>query len=635
MSKHEKSMSRRPGDAAERNHTMSVGINTLIVETMGGCNLKCKMCPTISYTIGKSLMSDSVFKKVLDIIKNYHLEQIDLTGWGEPLLDPKLEDKIVHIKQANNTLRVGFTTNGTLFHEERVTSILDSGVDWISISFDGASKEVYERIRTGSSYEKVLENLRFLSSTRDKKKTGLSAVCVVMRENLQEMDNFVELFYEFGFDSVVFKPLDVISKKEDLHSIVPKESICQVFSNLKQKYEGKVAVTEWDLSVNNIDNDCLARAASGAIFINCLGDVCPCCSLGHHVPNLETGYLVKRLKKDNFFSFGNIVSENFEDIIDSGIYKDFITAFKTSRLPEPCRGCRLISRRLAEWDGQIISLSQAVAKRDAQTINLNQAVAKQLQTGSRSNLIDIETSLNPTEKENVFKYHVGQLSHDKILKYVGKGKKVLEFGCSTGYVTRLLKEELNCQVTAIEIYPDAAEHASKYCERLIIGDADYIDYKQCFGNEKFDVIIFGDVLEHLKYPDKVLVGINDFIADSGYILASIPNIAHFSIIVELFNGRFDYKEYGLLDRTHLRFFTRESIYNLFESSGYMVGIVDTVDRSPRETEFKTNLQYFPSDLLNYIYSHNRDAETYQFIIKAVNIRQKIKGMVGGGKESKL
>jgi SAM-dependent methyltransferase len=252
-----------------------------------------------------------------------------------------------------------------------------------------------------------------------------------------------------------------------------------------------------------------------------------------------------------------------------------------------------------------------------------------------STLICCKPTSLQTEKEDIFKYHVGQLSHDKILKYVGKGKKVLEFGCSTGYVTRFLKEELNCQVTAIEIDPDAAEHASKYCERLIIGDADYIDYKQYFGNEKFDVIIFGDVLEHLKYPDKVLVGINDFIAESGYILASIPNIAHFSIIVELFNGRFDYKEYGLLDRTHLRFFTRESIYNLFESSGYMVSIVDTVDRSPREAEFKTNLQYFPSDLLSYIYSHNRDAETYQFIIRAVNIRQKIKGMVGGGKESKL
>lgn len=254
----------------------------------------------------------------------------------------------MHIKQAKHIARVGFTTNGTLFHKERVTSILDSGVDWISISFDGASKEVYERIRTGSSYEGVLENLRFLSSTRDKERTGLSAVCVVMRENLQEMDNLVELFYELGFDRVTFKPLDVVSKKEDLRSIVPKESVYQIFSNLKQKYEGRIAVNEWDLSANNIENDCLARVASGAIFINCLGDVCPCCNLGHHVPNLGTGSLFKRFKKDNFFSFGSIVSESFESIIDSRMYKDFITAFKTSYLPEPCRGCRLISERLSK-----------------------------------------------------------------------------------------------------------------------------------------------------------------------------------------------------------------------------------------------------------------------------------------------
>lgn len=326
---------------------MNVGIKILIVETTGACNLKCEMCPTTSYTTGKSLMADDVFEKILDVIKKQSVEEIDLTGWGEPLLDPKLEERIVHIKQAKHTARVGFTTNGTLFHKERVTSILDSEVDWISISFDGASKESYERIRTGSSYERVLENLRFLSSTRDKERTGLSAVYVVMRDNLHEMDNFVELFYNLGFDCVTFKPLDVVAKKEDSRLIPDKESIYRVFVKLKENYKDRIAVGQWNLSPNNIENDCLARVASGAIFINCLGDVCPCCNLGHHVPNLGTGSLFKRFKKDNFFSFGSIVSESFEGIIDSRIYKDFIAAFKTSHLPEPCRGCRLTSERLS------------------------------------------------------------------------------------------------------------------------------------------------------------------------------------------------------------------------------------------------------------------------------------------------
>ena len=327
---------------------MRVGIDTLIIETMGFCNLKCRMCPTTSYTIGKNLMSDSVFEKVLDIIKRQCFEQIDLTGWGEPLLDPELEKRIVHIKDAKHAPRVGFTTNGTLFHKERVNSVFDSGVVWITISFDSASKEVYERIRNGSSYEKVLENLRFLSSARDKEKNSLAAVCVVMRDNIHEMDPFVELFYELGFDRVTFKPLDVISKKEDLHSIVPRESIHQEFLSLKKQYAGRIVITEWNLSANKIENDCLARAAGGALFINCLGDVSPCCNLGHHVPNVGMSSLFKRVKKDNFFSFGSIVSDGFEGIIESGVYKDFVSAFKTAHLPEPCRGCNLISERLSK-----------------------------------------------------------------------------------------------------------------------------------------------------------------------------------------------------------------------------------------------------------------------------------------------
>lgn len=306
------------------------------------------MCPTTSYTTGKSLIGDSVFIKILDIIKKQCVEQIDLTGWGEPLLDPKLEERIVQIKKIKRNISVGFTTNGTLFTRRRVTQIIDSGVDRISISFDGASKEVYERIRSNSNYERVLEGLMFLSSMRDEERNSLSAICVIMKENLREMDNFVELFYELGFDSVAFKPLDVISKKEDLKSMAGKESIYKIFLNLKDKYKDKIAVSEWDLSVNNIENDCMAKVASGSIFINCIGDVCPCCNLGHHVPNVGTSFLFKRVKKDNFFSFGNIVSEGFEGIIESEVYKNFINAFKNSHLPKPCRGCRLISERLSK-----------------------------------------------------------------------------------------------------------------------------------------------------------------------------------------------------------------------------------------------------------------------------------------------
>lgn len=77
---------------------MNSRINALIVETSGGCNLKCEMCPTTSYTTGKSLVADDIFEKILDVIRKQSVEEIDLTGWGEPLLDPKLEERIARIK---------------------------------------------------------------------------------------------------------------------------------------------------------------------------------------------------------------------------------------------------------------------------------------------------------------------------------------------------------------------------------------------------------------------------------------------------------------------------------------------------------------------------------------------------------
>jgi 2-polyprenyl-3-methyl-5-hydroxy-6-metoxy-1,4-benzoquinol methylase len=87
----------------------------------------------------------------------------------------------------------------------------------------------------------------------------------------------------------------------------------------------------------------------------------------------------------------------------------------------------------------------------------------------------------------------------KQLNFIGINKKVLEFGCSTGYISKILKER-GCAVTGIEIDEEAAKTAEAYCERVIIGDIETIDYNKQLGNEKFDVALFGDILEHLKYP---------------------------------------------------------------------------------------------------------------------------------------
>ena len=128
-------------------------------------------------------------------------------------------------------------------------------------------------------------------------------------------------------------------------------------------------------------------------------------------------------------------------------------------------------------------------------------------------------------------------------------------------------------------------------------------------------MIFGDVLEHLIDPGDVLRRAAKWLSPTGYVLASIPNIAHVSILFELVNGRFDYRSLGLLDETHLRFFTKGSIFKLFGEAGLTIESLGRVYVLPEETEFATGFAQVPQEL-SRVLELNDEATTYQFIVKA-------------------
>lgn len=222
---------------------------------------------------------------------------------------------------------------------------------------------------------------------------------------------------------------------------------------------------------------------------------------------------------------------------------------------------------------------------------------------------------------NKFKYDYNidlntQNAATKIIHLVGTNKKVLEFGCATGNMSRILHEQYQCDIIGVEIVPEAADIAREFCSKVFIGNIEELDFEKELEPKTFDVIIFADVLEHLKYPLNILKKILVFLKDDGFVLASIPNIAHASIIMELIKGNFRYKSLGLLDDTHLRFFTKHGIYELFEKSGYIISLMDRVKVPPESTEFKSNIQTLPREIKDYMYKNNDDIETYQFIVKA-------------------
>jgi 2-polyprenyl-3-methyl-5-hydroxy-6-metoxy-1,4-benzoquinol methylase len=205
-------------------------------------------------------------------------------------------------------------------------------------------------------------------------------------------------------------------------------------------------------------------------------------------------------------------------------------------------------------------------------------------------------------------------SHAQLVDLVGGSRTVLDVGCSTGYLARVLRER-GCTVSGVEYDAQAAEAARPHLERLVVGDLEQLDLATAFDGEQFEVIVFGDVLEHLRDPLAALRAVLPVLAPDGSVVASIPNIAHASVRLSLLKGRFDYQPLGLLDNTHIRFFTRQSVQDLFWDAGLVVTEVRRTTAGPFETELKLRTEDFDSRLVEDVLADD-DALTYQFVVKA-------------------
>ena len=219
-------------------------------------------------------------------------------------------------------------------------------------------------------------------------------------------------------------------------------------------------------------------------------------------------------------------------------------------------------------------------------------------------------------------------SQKKMLDFIGQDKSVVDFGCATGYLARLLTQQ-QCIVTGIEIDPEAAKVAEQYCHKVIVADLDFVAIKDILPEQQFDVAVFGDVLEHLRDPWRLLRDVKYTLKPDGYIVASIPNIAHGAIRLSLLQGKFEYTELGILDNTHLRFFTRKTVEDLIENSGYLLKEIEKT-KIPIFTDNNLVPQIIIDEINKSIIDRLRedeDIDTLQFIIKAnqcsVEERQRI------------
>lgn len=205
--------------------------------------------------------------------------------------------------------------------------------------------------------------------------------------------------------------------------------------------------------------------------------------------------------------------------------------------------------------------------------------------------------------------------HADVVKLVDEGSTVLELGPATGYMTQALVQR-GCTVVGIELDPAMAVKAEPFTERMIVGDIDELDLEAELGEERFDAIIAADVLEHLRDPLKVVVALKKFLKPDGAFVISFPNVAHGSVRLSLLAGRFDYQDIGLLDSTHLRFFTRESFEELLDEADLGLAVLHRHELNLDASEVPVDMEAVPVAVREQLES-DPDARTYQYVVKAL------------------
>jgi 2-polyprenyl-3-methyl-5-hydroxy-6-metoxy-1,4-benzoquinol methylase len=159
----------------------------------------------------------------------------------------------------------------------------------------------------------------------------------------------------------------------------------------------------------------------------------------------------------------------------------------------------------------------------------------------------------------------GQFINEWLLPFVPSGIKVLDVGCSFGLFGERLIKQKNCVVYGIDISKSAIEVA-----KTRLTDAACLDIENDavpFFDQRFDLIVFADVLEHLVYPETVLLTFQKYLNQGGSFLISLPNIANVRYRVRHLFGRWNYQDGGILDRTHLHFYTKATARNLVLTQG--------------------------------------------------------------------
>jgi len=341
------------------------------VEPAIACNLRCVMCPwreITKNTQNHGLMSQEVWEGIRPYLAD--VKSIDFTGGGEPLLQPNLEDWIAEAKNAG--CETGFLSNGLLLRKDRLKGLLDAGLDWICISMDGATADLYNKIRIGSNFDRVCENVGKIAELRSGNIPKTMINFVLMEMNFHQAEDILRLAARLGVDQVNYKQCDVIRGEEGkgLGLFGPKETreIRQLQKSLEKakRLAKKLNIQTTSFSFTPQEQPVCEQDPRDSIFIRYDGTVAPCINLAIggpttflgkevtipsvHYGRLPDNDLLELWRTDTckFYRqrFQQRVGKHDETIINrlinsSGSGRERTLQIAREAMPKPPRGCNV------------------------------------------------------------------------------------------------------------------------------------------------------------------------------------------------------------------------------------------------------------------------------------------------------
>ncbi len=325
-------------------------IRLLVIESTSRCNLKCEMCPRNSFKCEHGDIDLDLFKR----ISKYFTPAIivSLTGWGEPLLHPRLIEIINIVKKKG--AKVGFTTNATLLDNEVSEKLIKSDLDFIDFSVDGGSQETYEQIRMGAKFDDVINNIKNfikIKETSGSKSPSTSITFVMMKKNIHELPLMVQLAKELKVDKLVAKNFNVLTNKDDIIQTIFFNYKYNILDNNFITFRNNIISDSISLAnnlnlnlfINPFENNELNRCnlPSTALFISHKGEVTICCATGYPVPRMLNKTEVLKNAK---ITYGNLNTSNLDVILQKKEYLECRANAVKGVAPAECRGCLL-------WNG--------------------------------------------------------------------------------------------------------------------------------------------------------------------------------------------------------------------------------------------------------------------------------------------